>query len=102
MEIENNIVRHYKSRVLNNVKFDYAAGLFPNFPPFDYLVSVGILKTPRSQNVYDFLSAKEPSDKKLIGQIVTRENSFWDIKNCRNSIPSQNIVFLDGSCIFSK
>jgi hypothetical protein len=80
-------------------RFDYAVktGFFPTI---DYMISIAILKAPRSVNAYDVLSSKQFSDLSIIGNILTTENSKpYDIAACRRYATAGSLIILDGDCV---
>jgi hypothetical protein len=83
----------------NPDKYDYAFGLFPVNNGYDYLITIGTLKVPRSENADDVLNGLPPGKPRKINRIFTREGSKpWDIPECRQQVLQDHIMVLDGAC----
>jgi hypothetical protein len=80
-------------------KYDYAAGLFRPDPAVDYMITIGILKTPQDRNVDDIFGGRLPSRPRSVGRIFTSFGSpRWDIPACRVSATPEGYAILDGPC----
>lgn len=80
-------------------RYIYATQLPGEPPMIDYLFSIGVFKTARSDNAYDILSNRDLSRADEIGTIVTRSNgSRYDIPACRLPSPDPAFTLIDGTC----
>jgi hypothetical protein len=81
-------------------EYDYAVGLFSAHPVVDYMISIGVLKTPQTRNVDDFYAGRLPSNPRRVGRIFTRQGSVpWDVPDCRELATPDGFVILNGSCV---
>jgi hypothetical protein len=81
-------------------KFDYLLGFQGIQGSIAYMLSIGVLKTPRSENSLDVLFGRALSDWSIVGTVITSENSYLDQNRaCRRSPPSNGIAILDGACV---
>jgi hypothetical protein len=83
-------------------RYDYAAGLFRPDPAVDYMVTIGILKTPQDRNVDDIFGGRLPSRPRSVGRIFTSIGSpRWDIPACRMLVKPEGYAILDGPCVMA-
>lgn len=81
-------------------KYEYAIDLFPGQRVFDYLISTGVLKSPRAGNADDLLNSQPLSNPEKVGRIYSAEGSRpWDILACRQAVLPPGIVVLNGPCV---
>jgi hypothetical protein len=96
-------VRDHGGSARISSKYDYAIGLFPGRRNFDYLITIGALKTPRVDNADDILSGYPPSKPRRIGRIFTRVGSKpWDVPDCRQYVSPDGLAILDGQCVLTR
>jgi len=83
-------------------KFDYVYGIDGLPSQVAYMMSIGVLKAPRAQDVVPnfALPGWWINDWNRIGTIVTSEYSNLDQDPaCRRAAPVQSLVMLDGACL---
>jgi hypothetical protein len=87
----------------NSSKYNYGIGLFPNYRVYDYLITIGVFKTPRANDAEDLLFGYPLSKPRMIGRIFTREGSIpWDVPECRQYLTNGGFAILDGPCVLDK
>lgn len=92
--------------LLNNTSVDHRAGVsnyavrLPNSTPLlDYMFSIGIFKTPRTDNAYDILRNRILSQPDRIGEIITAVGTKpYDVVACRRSSTNPAVSVIDGAC----
>ncbi len=80
---------------------NYAFGIHNLLSPQEYLISTGMLKTPRNANALNLLLAQPFSHPNEIHQIITSANSEFDLKECRQPESDTNFSVLDAACFFA-
>jgi hypothetical protein len=92
--------------LLNGTSLEHRAGVanyavrLPNSEPLlDYMFSIGILKTPRTDNAYDVLRNRVLSQPNEIGDIVTAVGTKpYDVVACRRPSNNPALSVIDGAC----
>ncbi len=81
-------------------KSDYVYDIV-NFPPqVAYMMSIGVLKAPRSASPDFTLSGWWITDWNNVGTLVTSEHSSIDQDpGCHRAAPVRSLVMLDGACL---
>jgi hypothetical protein len=93
-------IRSIRDTVLPNLpnKSDIVLDI-PGFPTsVNYMLSIGLLKTPRDLAAR-IIMTPQPSDLAKIGSIVTAEGSPYNIPECRRLSLRSSLVLLDGGCV---
>lgn len=81
-------------------KFDYAAGLGTGDGAVEFMITIGVLKTPQGRNVDGILWGGLPPRPRLVGRVFTRVGSErWDIPACRQLVTPDGFAILDGTCV---
>ncbi len=78
---------------------NYAVRLPGSVPLLDYMFSIGIFKTPRTDNAYDILRNRVLSQPNMIGNIVTAVGTKpYDVVACRRPSADASLSVIDGAC----
>jgi hypothetical protein len=81
-------------------KYDYAIGITGQNTGYDYLITIGMLRTPRWGDAEDLLFGRPPSQPRKMGRIFTRLGSIpWDVATCRQLTTPDGFAILDGQCV---
>ncbi len=81
-------------------QYDYAAGLPGGNGAVDFMITIGVLKTPQGRNVDDFLQGRLPSRPRQVGRVFTSVGAArWDIPACRELVTPDGFAILDGACV---
>jgi hypothetical protein len=85
---------------VNSGRYDLAIDLVGGHASFDFLISVGVLRAPRSGNAYDTAYLGLVSKPARLGRVFTRAGaSPWDVEVCRQVVTPEGYAILDGQCV---
>jgi hypothetical protein len=86
-----------------STRYDYALGIHGKDRGYDYLITIGVLRTPRGHDAEEFLFEKPLSQPRKVGRIFTTVGSSpWDIPECRQLVTPDGFVILDGQCVLAQ
>ena len=81
-------------------KYNYVTELVGMPPMVNYMFTIGLLRAPRSENAINVMSGQPIKDLKIVGGIITSENSWLDRRYpCRRGLSAAGLVTMDGRCI---
>jgi hypothetical protein len=81
-------------------KQDYAVRLFGMPSTVAYMLSIGILKAPRSDIAYDILFNRQLRNLSTVHTLITSESQPpYDIPACRRFVSATSLVVLDADCV---
>ena len=81
-------------------QYDFAVGLPSGGGAVDFMITIGVLKTPQGRDVDDFIQGRLPSKPRQVGRLFTSVGAArWDIPACRQLVTPEGFAILDGPCV---
>lgn len=77
---------------------------FPGMPPvISYMMTIGVFKTPRTENGMDVLRGQPLTEPALVGTLLAAPDSHYGkLKECRQPGSNERVAILDGACVTGK